>query len=174
MELLDGAELYQRVIIDTMLRARRTAWIATANVKDCRIEIDGKFRSIVDAFAAMCRRGVDVRLLHSGIPSASFRESLKASDLIGRPGFAMRRCQRVHFKAVLVDDRHLYLGSANLTGAGLGAKGEKRRNFEIGTLCQNQAMFDRVAEMFHRIWEGDFCTDCGRRDVCYEPLEEPE
>jgi len=173
LEFLEGDDLYPRVIQDTLLGARRTVWIATANVKDCQVELDGEFQSIVHAFADLCRRGVEVRLLHSGVPSTAFRESLKETGLAGHRNFRMRRCPRVHFKAVLVDDDHLYLGSANLTGAGLGAKGETRRNFELGVLTRDAAMLDRVAALFHRIWEGLLCPDCGRKNVCYVPLEEP-
>jgi phosphatidylserine/phosphatidylglycerophosphate/cardiolipin synthase-like enzyme len=86
----------------------------------------------------------------------------------------MRRCPRVHFKAVLVDDAALHLGSANLTGAGLGAKSAKRRNFELGVVTADREMFDRVARLFHRIWEGGICQDCGRAGVCPVPLEEPD
>lgn len=173
LELLEGRELYPRVILDTLLAARRNAWLATANVKDCQVELDGAFGSIVELFAALCRQGVDVRLLHGGVPSGAFLESLKASRLAGHPNFAMRRCPRLHFKAILVDDQHLHLGSANLTGAGLGAKGESRRNFELGLLTRDPRLIDRVARLYHRIWEGDLCPECGRRSVCYVPLEEP-
>jgi len=173
LEFLEGDDLYPRVVLETMLRAKANLWIATANVKDCQVEIRGRYRSIIDGFAALCRKGVEVRLLHSGVPSASFLGSLKESGLAGNRNFKMRRCGRIHFKAILVDDRHLHLGSANLTGAGLGAKGSKRRNFELGILTQNAALIDRVAQLYHRIWEGLLCPECGRRNVCYVPLEEP-
>ena len=173
-ELLDGDEIHQRVIHETMMRARENVWIATANVKDCRIELDGAFRSIVDAFCQLCQRGVEVRLLHSAIPSGMFLESLKATELTRHPSFKMRRCLRVHFKAILVDDAWLYLGSANLTGAGLGAKSGPRRNFELGMLFSEPAMSERVARLYHSIWDGLHCDDCGRRNICYAPLEEPE
>lgn len=39
-------------------------------------------------------------------------------------------CPRVHFKCIIVDGVKAYFGSANLTGAGMGAKSEKKRNFE--------------------------------------------
>ena len=173
LEVLDGDDLYQRVILDTMLRARANVWIATANVKDCRVELDGRFASIVEAFARLCHRGVEVRLLHAAIPSAAFRESLKQAGLADRANFRMRRCVRVHFKAILVDDRQLHLGSANLTGAGLGAKSARRRNFELGVLTQDPTLINHVAQLYHRIWEGLLCPDCGRRNVCYVPLEGP-
>ena len=173
IELIEGDALYRRVIQDTLLSAKESAWIATANVKDCQIEFDGQFRSIVDVFDSICSQGVEVRLLHAGIPSASFLDSLKHSDLLSRPCFRMRRCPRLHFKAVLVDDRLVHLGSANLTGAGLGAKASTRRNFELGILTDDRELIDHVARLFHEIWEGLRCEDCGRKDVCYVPLEEP-
>jgi len=173
LEFLDGDALYQRVIQDTVLTARSAAWIATANVKDCQIELDGRFVSIVVAFAALCARGVEVRLLHSGVPSASFLASLREARLTGHRNFAMRRCQRVHFKAALVDDDRLYLGSANLTGAGLGAKSARRRNFELGLLTTDAALIERVARLYHEIWDGLRCADCQRTNVCYVPLEDP-
>jgi phosphatidylserine/phosphatidylglycerophosphate/cardiolipin synthase-like enzyme len=173
LEFLEGEELYPRVVMETMLGARRTLWIATANVKDCHVELDGQFRSIVEAFEQLCERGVEIRLLHSGVPSGAFLESLKSTGLARHRNFRMRRCPRVHFKAVLVDDERLHLGSANLTGAGLGAKSERRRNFEIGILTSKGALLQRVAELFHRIWEGHLCPDCGRENVCPVPLEEP-
>lgn len=173
LEFLEGDELYPRVVLETMLRAKANLWIATANVKDCQIQLRGRYRSIVEAFAALCSKGVEVRLLHAGIPSASFLGSLKESGLAGNRNFRMRRCPRVHFKAVLADDRHLHLGSANLTGAGLGAKSPRRRNFEVGFLTPDATLIERVARLFHHIWEGLACPDCGRRRVCYVPLEEP-
>lgn len=173
LELLEGEALYQRVVLKTVLRARESVWVATANVKDCQVEVGRRYVSIVEVFEELCDRGVEVRLLHSGVPSSAFRESLRATGLAQHRSFKMRRCPRVHFKAVLVDDLHLYLGSANLTGAGLGAKSARRRNFELGLLTEDRALFDQVAQLYHRIWEGLLCPDCGRRDVCYVPLEEP-
>ena len=174
IEFLEGEELYQRIILDTVLHARRNVWIATANVKDCRIEIGGEFVSIVKAFQQLCDRGVEVRLLHAGVPSGAFIASLKETGISSHANFGMRRCPRVHFKAVLVDDEHLHIGSANLTGAGLGAKGATRRNFEVGILTSSAPLLDRVAQLYHQVWEGRLCADCGRDYVCPVPLEEPD
>ncbi len=173
IEFVEGDALYQRVIQDAILAARSAVWIATANVKDCQIEMAGRFASIVVAFAALCARGVEVRLLHSGVPSPSFLASLKEARLTSRRNFGMRRCQRLHFKAALVDDERLYLGSANLTGAGLGAKSVGRRNFELGILTGDPVLIERVARLYHEIWEGLRCTECQRTNVCYVPLEDP-
>jgi phosphatidylserine/phosphatidylglycerophosphate/cardiolipin synthase-like enzyme len=83
----------------------------------------------------------------------------------------MRLCPRVHLKAVIVDGEFLYLGSANWTGAGLGAKGTGRRNFELGIVTDDALLLDEVQEIFDRIWRGRECTGCKLRDVCPAPLD---
>jgi len=85
----------------------------------------------------------------------------------------VRRCPRLHAKAVIVDCEAMYLGSANLTGAGLGAKSDARRNFELGVWTRSPALIDAVLESFNALWEGRHCEACGRRDTCPVPLEEP-
>ncbi len=38
---------------------------------------------------------------------------------------------------MIFDWREAYVGSANLTGAGIGMKGENKRNFEAGILTDH-------------------------------------
>jgi phosphatidylserine/phosphatidylglycerophosphate/cardiolipin synthase-like enzyme len=83
----------------------------------------------------------------------------------------MRLCPRVHLKAVMVDGAFLYLGSANFTGAGLGAKGAGRRNFELGFVTDDALMLDEVQELFDRIWTGRECAACKLRSECPKPLD---
>ena len=85
--------------------------------------------------------------------------------------FEMRLCPRVHLKAVVVDGEFLYLGSANWTGAGLGAKGVGRRNFELGVVTDDALLLDDVQEIIDRIWRGAACTGCRLRDACPNPLD---
>ena len=68
----------------------------------------------------------------------------------------------------------MYLGSANLTGAGLGAKSASRRNFEAGVWTDDLSLIDPVADMLETIWSGEYCDECGRQEHCPVPLEEPE
>jgi len=79
-------------------------------------------------------------------------------------------CPRVHLKTVIVDAELLYLGSANWTGAGLGAKGEGRRNFELGIVSSDEQLLDQVQALYDTIWRGEPCTDCKLRDTCEAPL----
>ena len=72
-----------------------------------------------------------------------------------------------------MDGAWVYLGSANLTGAGLGAKADGRRNFEWGVWTQSPPMIEAVLDEFNALSEGQHCDGCKRRDVCPVPLEEP-
>ena len=119
------------------------------------------------------RRNVEVRILHGGIPSRPFRESLAKSPELTAPRFEMRHCPRVHLKMIAVDGAYLYLGSANFTGAGLGAKGDGKRNFELGISTDDDVLLDTAQARFERIWRGAECGKCRLRSVCPAPLDQP-
>ncbi len=171
---------YDEVILGAVARARVSVWIGTANLKEMHLEASpgtrararGEYVSILQAFEALADRGVELRILHGGLPSRPFRAELARRRSLAK-ALAMRRCPRVHLKLIAVDGRALYLGSANFTGAGLGAKGEGRRNFEMGILTDDEAMLDAAQERFERIWSGRECGACKLRAVCPRPLDLP-
>jgi phosphatidylserine/phosphatidylglycerophosphate/cardiolipin synthase-like enzyme len=171
VEYLTGNAIYQRVLAELIPSAKDSLLIATATLKATRVKRrDGAAESVVRVLERLARRGVEVRILHSGVPSGPFREDMRSVE----PGiFQMRLCPRTHFKAAIVDGQRLYLGSANLTGAGLGAKSAGRRNFEMGLVSDDPALVDTVADLFEAIWSGALCKKCGRRAFCPVPLESP-
>ena len=169
-ELLANAELYREVVLRRLAHARESVWIATANVKEMLIDTGSGFRSVVDLFDELRRRGVELRLLHAELPSRPFRAAFDRKGALVRGGLELKICPRVHFKAVLIDGAWLYLGSANLTGAGLGAKGDGRRNFELGFCTEDFETIDRVTALFQAVWTGAECGACKLRDVCPDPL----
>lgn len=159
--------------------AKVSVWIATANLKDVRVEAPlgsvarakGRYQSITECFEALVKRGVEVRILHGGTPSRAFRESLAARRALRQAGFEMRECPRVHFKIIAVDGAYLYLGSANFTGAGLGAKGDGRRNFELGIATDDDVLLDVAQQRFDSVWSGRECGACRLRARCPAPLD---
>jgi phosphatidylserine/phosphatidylglycerophosphate/cardiolipin synthase-like enzyme len=176
VELVADAQHFARIVRDGILRARASVDIMTADFKAMLIPDvggsrgRGEARSIVHVFRALANKGVEIRLLHAGTPSsAAMRELKKALP----SNLTIRRCPRLHAKTVIIDSRGMYLGSANLTGAGLGAKADGRRNFELGVWTQSASLIDAVLEQFNALWEGRRCTSCRRKDVCPVPLEEP-
>ena len=167
-------------VIDRVLEARQSVWIATANLKELMIEdrrlVPGRrrgrtpYRSVLAALAELSAKGVELRILHAAPPSRVFRRDFDRQKGLVAGGLELRLCPRTHLKLVIVDGRELYLGSANWTGAGLGAKHEQRRNFELGLLTQDERLLDAAQEVFERVWRGGECADCRMRDVCPMPL----
>jgi hypothetical protein len=72
-----------------------------------------------------------------------------------------------------VDGAWVYLGSANLTGAGLGAKGDDVRNFEMGFVTEDFDVIDRTTALFDAVWTGAECRGCRLRAVCPDPILPP-
>lgn len=170
VELLVGRALYERVVAERLASARESIAIATANVKAMFVERGGRYESVVEVFAELARRGVEIRLLHAELPSRPFRAAFDRRRELVSGGLSLKICPRVHFKAVIVDGAWLYLGSANLTGAGLGAKSEGRRNFEIGIATEDFELLDRTSSLFEAIWSGAECGSCQLREACPDPL----
>ncbi len=183
VELIGGRSHYERVIA-AVLGAHTSVWIATANVKSLMVE-DGRaapgrrrtmrrsnYVSIVALLADLADRGVELRLLHAELPSGPFREEIANHPRLVAGGLALARCPRVHMKAVIVDGALLYLGSANWTGAGLGAKGAGRRNFELGIVTDDGLLLDQVQSLYERVWSGAECAGCKLKDLCPGPLSE--
>jgi phosphatidylserine/phosphatidylglycerophosphate/cardiolipin synthase-like enzyme len=185
LELIAGRGHYERVI-RAVLAAHTSVWIATANVKELMVE-DGRaapgrrrtlrtpsYVSVLALLDQLAARGVELRLLHAELPSRPFRDQLAQHPRLAGGGLALRRCPRVHLKTVIVDGELLYLGSANWTGAGLGAKGSGRRNFELGIVTDDAPLLDQVQAMYEQIWTGGECAACKLRELCPGPLSELE
>lgn len=58
---------------------------------------------------------------------------------------------------MLFDCRVAYVGSANLTGAGMDMKSENTRNFE-------------AMNLFDSMWNGSRCKSCRRKAFCAHPF----
>ena len=167
-----------------MTTAERSVWIATANLKELLVQdhrlrpgrrrARTTYRSVLEVLAELASRGVELRLLHASAPSRPFRQSFDRLPLLVKGGIELRCCPRVHFKLVVVDARIAYVGSANWTGAGLGVRGEGKRNFEMGMLTEDDGVIDAVQSSFDRVWRGLECDACRLRDRCEMPLVELE
>jgi len=174
----DGAH-YDEVICRAIAAARVSVWIATANLKELHVEAPvgsrarakGRMMSVLELFRSLGARGVDVRVLHGGLPSGPFRTTLSRMGGSRAAGVALRRCPRVHLKMIAVDGAVLYLGSANFTGAGLGVRSAGRRNFEAGIVTDDELLLDEMQAAFEAIWSGRECGACRLRRECPAPLD---
>ena len=113
----------------------------------------------------LVRKRVEIRLLHAKEPGQRFRRDFdKYPNLIN--GMERILCPRVHLKSVVVDGRFAYTGSANLTGAGIGAKSSNRRNFEAGIITDDKRIVQKIMNQFDSIWSGEYCLECKRKEYC--------
>ena len=162
---------YQLVLKELVMEARRLLWIVTADIKDLYIE-DGKdFVPFLKVLADKLREGVEIRLVHAKEPGPRFREDFdRFPELVEAEGFERILCPRMHMKCVIADGRKAYVGSANLTGAGMGAKSPHRRNFEAGVVTEDRETIGELMTFLDAFYLGDHCVKCQRREVCPDPI----
>ena len=174
-EFISNRQIYEKVIRDLAPKTKKRLWIATADIKDMYVESPNALgRAMVpflSVLAELLGRGVETRLIHAKEPGPMFRKDFDKYPGLWN-GLERVLCPRVHFKCVIVDGRAAFFGSANLTGAGMGAKGENNRNFENGVLTDDPALIKPLAGQFDEVWRGAFCSKCGRKKYCADcPLE---
>ena len=169
--LLLNEDIYRRVILELVPGARQFLWIVTADIKDLHVEKGRRFVPFLEILRDLVEEGVAVRLIHAKEPGPRFRQDFdKYPVLIESELFERVLCPRVHTKAVIVDGKAAFVGSPNLTGAGMGGKSPLRRNFEAGFLTDDPAHLRPLMDWIDSLYLGDFCGSCQRRDVCPDPI----
>ena len=172
VSFITNRRIYEHVVLEAVPSAQRFLWIATADIKDLYVDSNGpRMVPFLEVLADLIGNGVEVRLIHAREPGPAFRRDFdRFPALIG--GLERVLCPRVHFKCVVVDGEFAYSGSANLTGAGMGAKSDTRRNIEAGFVTRDPALVAAVMGLFDRVWMGHYCTECGRREYCGDPIDQ--
>ena len=167
-QYIANEEHYDKVI-EKIKDCTKTLWIGTADIKDLYVKDGRGTKPLLEVLSDLAKRGVEIRLIHAKEPGPAFRQDFdKYPDLID--GMERVLCPRVHFKIIVFDLKTAYVGSANLTGAGLGMKGEKARNFEAGGLSSNIDFVKNAAEQFDSVWMGAHCKGCRRKEFCGDPI----
>ena len=169
IKYISNAEHYEAVLARCE-DVRRTLWIGTADIKDAYVDAKGEKVPFLKLLARLIRRGVEVRLIHAKEPGPAFREDFDKYPVL-YAGLERVLCPRVHFKMIVFDCREVYVGSANLTGAGMGMKGENRRNFESGIFTDDPDIVEQAMAQFDGVWMGSHCKQCKRRDYCSDPIK---
>ena len=154
-------EAHFKEVIARTVNVKTHLWIGTADIKDLYV---GE-RPFLGVLADLLRKGREIRLIHAKEPGPNFREDFDHYPILST-GLEHILCPRVHFKIILFDLRLAYIGSANLTGAGLGMKSARNRNFEAGILTDEPALVAAAIEQFDSVWSGAQCKNCGRRQYC--------
>lgn len=170
-EIVSDKALHERVIVEQVLKATRTVWLATANLKDMHIARARKgYEPILSCFERMAGAGVQFRLVHSDLPSGPFRKTLESCPRLSGGSLELQLCPRSHWKFAIVDGGFAYLGSANFTGAGLGVKRQNRRNLELGVVTNDPQWVKHLETLFDAFWIGEYCADCAFQSRCPDPI----
>jgi phosphatidylserine/phosphatidylglycerophosphate/cardiolipin synthase-like enzyme len=167
LKLVTDREIYDEVICGAIPKAKRLLWLATADLKDLHVHKRGRMVPFLEILSDLAQRKVEIRLLHAKEPGPVFRKDFDRYRNLSQ-GLERMLCPRVHLKCAVVDEEFAYAGSANLTGAGVGAKSTRRRNFEAGIVTTEPALIGEIMEQFDGIWRGSHCPDCDRKEFCDE------
>lgn len=149
---IQNEEHYSEVI-SRIATVRETLWIGTADIKDVYVKQNGDSIPLLGQLAGLLKRGVGVRLIHAKEPGPNFREDFD------------------RYKILATDLETAYIGSANLTGAGIGMKSSLRRNFEAGILTNDPQIVEPAIEQFDTLWMGAHCEKCGRQEFCGDKIK---
>ena len=169
LKFITNEQLFKEAI-EPISKASSFVWIGTADIKDMHVQYKGRVTSFLSVLNDLCKKRVAIRLLHAKEPGPNFRKSFdKYPQLLER--MERQLCPRVHFKHIIIDGRLAYTGSANLTGAGLGIKGENTRNFESGIVTSDPDLVDLVMKQFDEVWIGKYCRKCQRKEFCGDPIK---
>ena len=157
------------IVLNLVAQARRSVWIGTADIKDLYVQHGKRNMPFLGLLDELVKRGVCLRLIHAKEPGRPFRADFDRYPLLA---LRMERalCPRVHFKMILIDSILCYLGSANLTGAGMGMKSPHRRNFEAGIITDEADIVNAAMEEFDKVWRGAECPKCQRKQFCGDPI----
>lgn len=169
-------ENHYQEVIERICAAKSSIKIMTANFKRFRLkpteDQGGNYNDgtpFIEYLMEKAVQGVSVQIICSN-PSASFTEEWQDfyqqkedPDL-----FEYMFCDRNHSKIAIIDDKHAYVGSANVTPAGLGQGVFTPGNFEAGILTEDPDVVSSVNVFFSMIWDGSRCSDCHRADKCEE------
>jgi len=165
LEFITDNQIYEKVICQQIPRAKVFLWLATSDLKDLHVDKNRKMVPFLEVLSDLVNKYVEIRLLHAKEPGPRFRRDFdKYPNLI--KGMERILCPRVHLKSVIVDGEIAYTGSANLTGAGMGAKTTGRRNFEAGIITDDKGLVAGIMKQFDDIWRGEHCRQCKRKKFC--------
>ena len=168
IKYISNSDHYKEVI-GRIKKVKHTLWIGTADIKDLYVELGKDKKPFLALISQLIRKGVEVRLIHAKEPGQAFREDFdKYPVLYDRLERVL--CPRVHFIIIVLDCQIVYIGSANLTGAGIGMKADTTRNFEAGILTDVPELVESAMNQFDEVWTGQMCKKCKRKQFCTDPI----
>ena len=168
-------ENFYNEVINRICTSKSSVKIMTADINLIRLEPTAsqgnKYKDgtpFVDFLIEKAKKGVSVQIICAE-KSERFQEDVERAYCGGASKhFSVCFCARNHAKVVIVDDKIAYVGSANLTRAGLGQPYATPGNFELGFIIETPEIIISLNDFFSRITNHEFCEGCHRRKDCIE------
>ncbi len=171
--LITNKSHYEEVI-ERICSAKSSIRIMTANFKRFRLEHTEEQAMFygtpfIEHLIEKAVQGVSVQIICSK-PSQSFtKEWMEYFQQMNKPKlFEYRFCERNHAKVFIIDDKSAYVGSANVTRAGLRQDTSSQQNFEAGILTEDPELLSSIRAFFSEIWNSKWCSECCIDDNCDE------
>lgn len=156
-------------LIDNIKGAKHSVNISTANLKRFSLgetEARATSESFLDVLESLADSGVKIKIICSS-PSRGFLEDMSGHDsLMENPNFHFKTCRRCHMKMVIIDGSIIYVGSANITAAGMGPRINTRRNFEAGIISSEVSLVEQGIDIFEEAWSKRTCKLCYYKEDC--------
>lgn len=140
-------------VFTRMCQVRKSLKIASANLKNFTVYLeDNAPIQFCDFLLILLRRGVRIQIVC--MQPFSFYKWVQENlpEFLEEKGLEIRQNDHVHMKVFIFDDDSAYIGSANLTGAAIGKRSSRQRNYEAGVLVQNNEVFDSALGHFNKVW----------------------
>ena len=144
IRILRGGDYLNHLYFQTFADANKRIWIVTYSITG---PDSARMASVYDRLQEKMEQGVDVRLLMSGELD---RNEAIYQALKEKYDFEVRiyRGQRtMHVKTILVDEAHVYSGSANFTLTGFG------RPSESTIYLKSKELAEKIEKKVDSLWE---------------------
>lgn len=151
-------ELFNKVIIEGLLNTKKSLLIGTYNLQNIRINIRNYTNTLSGYLIQLVQNDiVALIIMNPFMRKSQFINTLRGQT-VTQGKLSIRFCERIHLKTVIVDFEYAYIGSANITGAGVGMKSLRRRNFELGFITRDRDIIVDLSDLFMEIYNGKFCS----------------
>lgn len=168
-------ENHYQEVIQRIREAKSSIKIMTGDFKLIKLKLTenkGKKRNNETTFIKFLMeksiQGIFVQIICASPTKPFMQEYKKLYKHIEYKPFKICFCVRNHAKVVIVDDKFAYIGSANVTNAGLGQGVLSPGNFEAGFITENSGFISSLNAHFIKIINGDYCEGCHRKENCPE------
>lgn len=168
-------ENHYEEVIERICAAKSSIRIMTANFQRFKLKPTStqgeKYNDgtpFISFLMEKAEQGVSVQIICSS-PSKPFKDEYEELyEQLKPKGVKICFCIRNHSKVVIIDDKIAYIGSANITKAGLGQGVMSPGNFEAGIMTQKPDVIAALNVHFSKIMDGVYCGDCHRVMDCVE------